>query len=736
MLSGRKTGVQAVKAWDILREEYPKSSQSLPSSSDHSARFKGQSAKKVEVENEVHLVPCSEGLRKSLRTRPEIRLDSGSLVADRPVDKSSDASLLPDKVDNAFRNSQEECVYRYKLPVVPAVKSDVATFDYDDMELQDANALFELEDAVKNDPEGLKKIISGYSKLYEWLIFKAREIERSGKSGRVGKKIQQWVATLDDICKGSGFSWRRLPLALNYDECSEEKCKKLFPGDKQEKDLLRENDGIMFFPPWVEKEFLGTPLSTVYNKYWCVRNTLGKEGSGLKFDSADFIQCYPNLHSWLKAINSASEEDFASNGLSPLESDALKYLLERTDAEANSVGGNPQWHWSSVAEMPAGVSHKVNQSILGSMSGQEELLSDLPAAPKQHLPAKTGKKGAKKRARPAINTDPLTADLGAHVHEGLSETRKRTSVQRTDTIDSSLLDEYLAMQDEGPSLPKKDKLSKKAVKLEVKIPLISVNVPGDYEQTSENVSTESLLVGFKRVYSSEGVMETESSEVPVLKLALIELDKLTQFEETDEAFTVAALKRSLPKAETIFLDRHCEKLTRSYTPKVDLFPFHKEGAELMQPVTSLANWVNGMREEYAGMLKEEATLVGKVAKAKDGSKKQLKRKLDALESKNDEYLLGHLGLFEAIIKAFRRRLDQVENHLAGNAEPFLKKKCAPANLVSSLKQLDKSLDDARAVLGALESHLEVLESADSYRERNSACKAMGGLKFETLESLF
>ncbi|KEQ17997.1 hypothetical protein [Endozoicomonas numazuensis] len=428
------------KAWDILSKEYPVRKPSSTSKGVESS-FKGLKVRKESSPSERVLVPCSVGPKRSLRQSVIEKTGQTPTVSEARSLGHQAGSYVPDAFDPVYRQSWDDCKFRYKLPEVPQPDSAREIYESNELSLSDRDHLIELQEACKTGVDSLKEVISGESQLYEWLIFKARDIEKMFTGGKNIKKAEKWASTLDAACQGSPFDWRKLPLAVNYAFCSESKCKTLFPGDRLEKNRLRKEPVIMFFPPWVEKSFRDMPLSTIYSRYWSIRNSLGHKDESFQFTDRDFVKSYPSLHSWFVAFQNASPKELEKQGFSELEVEAFKYLLDQTDAGVNVVKGKPQWHWQDVVSAKGEGPHQVSGEITSFIQSQDHL-ADLekpapsrPVEPLSDSDSDSSTKKARRAQSKKISVDPLSADLGEHVHVGLPERRKRTFVEREGVMD-------------------------------------------------------------------------------------------------------------------------------------------------------------------------------------------------------------------------------------------------------------------------------------------------------------
>ncbi|WP_062270480.1 hypothetical protein [Endozoicomonas arenosclerae] len=482
-MEGRgKYGDVRPKAWDILSKEYPVR-KSSSTSEESGASFKGLMVRKKSSSPEMKLVPYSEGPRRSLRQSVIEKTAQIPTASTVPSLGSQAGSYVPAAFDPVFRQSWDDCTFRYKLPEVPQPDPSRATYDGDELSQSDSDNLTELQEACKGGVDALKEVISGESHLYEWLIFKARSIEKMFTAGKNVKKAEKWASTLDEACQGSPFNWRQLPLAVNYAYSIESKCKNIFPGDALEKKRLRREPVIMFFPPWVEKSFRDMPLSTIYSRYWSIRNSLGHKDEAFHFTGPDFVKSYPNMHSWLVAFLNASPQELEKQGLSELEAEAFKYLLDQTDAGVNVVKGKPQWHWQDAVLAEGGEQHQVSGDITAFIQSQDHL-ADLdkpapsrPAEPLSECDSDVSPKKAKRTKPKKISVDPLSADLGEHVHVGLPETRKRRFVEREGVMDwDAVTKSMITSDDSGPM--KKCKLSVKSSEpVDVEVDLKAEGIP-------------------------------------------------------------------------------------------------------------------------------------------------------------------------------------------------------------------------------------------------------------------
>ncbi|MGI9283541.1 MAG: hypothetical protein ACR2PX_28510 [Endozoicomonas sp.] len=429
------------KAWDILSKEFPVRKSSSASEGSGSS-FKGLKVSKESIPPEIVLVPyTSDAPRRSLRQSVIEKTAQTPTASETRSLGNHAGSYVPAAFDPTFRQSWDECKFRYKLPEVPQPDPARETYDSDDLSRSDSDNLIELQEACKTGVDALKEVISGDSHLYEWLIFKARSIEKMCTAGKNVKKAEKWASTLDAACQGSPFDWRKLPLAVNYAFCIESKCKSVFPDDALEKRRLRKEPVIMFFPPWVEKSFRDMPLSTIYSRYWSIRNSLGHKDESFQFTDRDFVKSYPNMHSWLVAFQNATPQELEEQGLSVLEVEAFKFLLDRTDEDVNVVKGKPQWSWQDALSEKAQVQHEVSGDITSFIESQDHLVdleAPAPSGPVEPLSDSDGDsspKRAKKAKSKKVSVDPLTADLGEHVHVGLPKRRKRKFVEREGVMD-------------------------------------------------------------------------------------------------------------------------------------------------------------------------------------------------------------------------------------------------------------------------------------------------------------
>ena len=319
----------------------------------------------------------------------------------RVVKYAEVTSMLPAAADRFFCRFSMDC-FRYKVAHLPAVNPAPALPDRkpDNMKSADFTELKALQKAVGND-KILTRVLKGEHKLYNWLVIQSRKIEEYMSSGRDGKIAwaTEMASYLDKICTSQKFSWRSLPLALNYhflpapesgkkltreQKDTLETVERLFEGDQGERDL-QTVEGLDFLPPWAEKEIAGATLGEVYHRYWEIRNQLGSHKNKLRLGIQDFLVLFPRFHAWLKVFD--SETDYSRLSLTRLEVNILQGWLEECDHYPNEVKGNPVWSWRELARAVPEEGYRISErlKIFIERQEQESILADLrpPVEPRE-----------------------------------------------------------------------------------------------------------------------------------------------------------------------------------------------------------------------------------------------------------------------------------------------------------------------------------------------------------------